>query len=160
MTHSAVSFLCGLALVPVLAIPAHALEAEADRDPVHLMGTWRGTSLCTDREAAPACNDETVVYEFTPGVLAGTVHWVADKVVNGARQTMGEMELSFDTSEGCWKAEFSSPRAKTVWRLTVKGDQLSGTGRLMPGGQTIRRMELHRGAATPKSAMGVRLGAW
>jgi hypothetical protein len=143
MMRSAGLFLCGFALVPVLALWTHADEPP-DSDPAHLIGTWRGTSLCTDRVAAPACNDETVVYEFTAGVQAGTVHWVADKVVNGARQTMGEMELSFDKSEGCWKAEFSSPRSKSVWRLVVKGDHLSGTGRLLPGGQTVRKMELTR----------------
>ena len=35
--------------------------------PAELIGTWRGTSTCTDRVAAPACNDETVVYEFSAG---------------------------------------------------------------------------------------------
>lgn len=147
MMRSPGPLLCGLALVPVLALHAHAFD-EPDRDPAHLMGTWRGTSLCTDRVAAPACNDETVVYEFSPGAKEGTVRWVADKVVNGSRLNMGEMELSFDLTEGCWKAEFSSPRSRTVWRLAVKDDQLSGTGRMLPGQQTIRKMELRRDAET------------
>src|SRR3954471_15014437 len=82
-----------------------------------LLGTWRGTSVCTDRVAAPACQDETVVYEFTRGTQPGTVHWLADKIVNDKRESMGEMDLSYDSAESCWKAEFSSPRLKSVWRL-------------------------------------------
>jgi len=82
--------------------------------PTQLLGTWRGTSTCTDRVAAPACNDEVVVYEFTKGVKPGTVHWAADKVVNGKREPMGEMDVAYDKTEECWKAEFSSPRVKSV----------------------------------------------
>ena len=29
-----------------------------------LLGTWRGTSTCVDHIAAPACQDEVIVYEF------------------------------------------------------------------------------------------------
>jgi hypothetical protein len=112
--------------------------------PMQLIGTWRGTSLCTDRTAAPACQDETVVYEFTAGPEAGTVHWAADKVVNGERQRMGEFDLAYDKDEACWTAEFSSPRVRVIWRLVVAGAQLSGTARLLPGNQTIRRVSLRK----------------
>ena len=63
-------------------------------DPAELIGIWRGTSVCTDRVAAPACHDETVVYEFTAGSEPDTVHWVADKVVSGRRQRMGGTQSS------------------------------------------------------------------
>lgn len=109
-----------------------------------LIGTWRGTSICTDRVAAPACNDETVVYEFTAGPQPGTVTWKADKVVNGARQTMGEMTVTYDKGEGCWKGELESPRVHSVWCLAVTGDRIAGTGRLLPGKQTIRRIDVRR----------------
>ena len=109
-----------------------------------LQGTWRGTSTCTDRVAAPACQDETVVYEFTPGAKPGTIHWVADKIVNDRRQSMGEMELTYDASESCWKAEFTSPRLTSVWRLTVARGKLTGTARLVPGNETVRRVELRK----------------
>jgi len=110
--------------------------------PAQLIGLWRGTSICTDRVAAPACRDEAVVYELTAGSQPGTVHWLADKVVDGKRQTMGELDLAYDAIEGCWKAEFSSPRTKMVWRLKVDGTQLSGTGRQLPGNETVRKVEL------------------
>jgi hypothetical protein len=113
-------------------------------EPDELIGIWRGTSLCTDRAAAPACHDETVVYEFTAGAQPGTVHWLADKIVNGQRERMGELDLVFDKTEGCWKAEFSSPRGKSVWRLVVEGARLHGTGRLLPGNETIRKVDLRK----------------
>ena len=98
--------------------------------------------MCTDRVAAPACHDEVVVYEFSAGAKPGTVHWKADKVVDGQRLLMGEMELAYDTSDACWKAEFSSPRARSVWCLVVEGAHMTGTGRLLPGKQTIRKIDV------------------
>ena len=134
--------LCGLVLVAYAqAIPrAHMAEP----DPSQLIGVWRGTSSCTDRVAAPACHDETVVYEFTAGRARGSVRWAADKVVNGQRQRMGELDLSYDKTEACWKAEFSSPRVKSVWRLTVEGTHLTGTARLLPGNETVRKVDARK----------------
>ena len=114
------------------------------RAPSELVGTWRGTSTCTDRVAAPACRDEVVVYEFTPGEKPGTVHWKADRVVDGQRQTMGEIDLAWDAGERCWSAEFRSPRVHVVWCLTVEGARLTGTGRTLPGGETVRRIEARK----------------
>lgn len=113
-------------------------------DPSQLIGVWRGTSTCTDRAAAPACHDETVVYEFTAGSRTGTVRWAADKVVNGQRERMGELDLAYDKGESCWKAEFSSPRVKSVWRLTVSGNHLTGTARLVPGNETVRKVDARK----------------
>jgi hypothetical protein len=121
---------------------AHA-QSNAAR-PEQLIGIWRGTSLCTDRVAAPACHDETVVYEFTAGSQPGTVHWMADKVVNGQRERMGELELTFDETGPCWKAEFSSPRVRSVWCLVVEGTRLQGTARLVPGDEVVRKVDLRR----------------
>src|SRR5262249_3681888 len=112
--------------------------------PEQLTGTWRGTSICTDRVAAPACQDETVVYEFKPGLQPGTVHWVADKVVNGKREPMGEFDLTYDKAEGCWKSEFTSPRVKVVWRLSAAGRCLTGTARLLPGNETVRKVDARK----------------
>jgi hypothetical protein len=129
----------------VIAAMGSAAHAQSEGSgPTQLIGTWRGTSLCTDRVAAPACHDETVVYEFTTGPKAGTVHWAADKVVNRQRQRMGEFDLAYDEAEGCWKAEFSSPRVRSVWRLVVDAAQLSGTARLLHGNQTIRKVSLRK----------------
>jgi hypothetical protein len=134
--------LCGLVLVAYAqAIPTAQM---GEPDPSQLIGVWRGTSTCTDRVAAPACHDETVVYEFTAGRARGSVRWAADKVVNGQRQRMGELGLSYDKTEACWKAEFSSPRVKSVWRLTVEGTHLTGTARLLPGNETVRKVDARK----------------
>jgi hypothetical protein len=132
---------CGGVGVLVATAVAHA---ETQGVAAKLIGTWRGTSTCVDLVAAPACHNETVVYVFTAGARPGTVHWAADKVVAGQREPMGEMELEYDNAEGCWKAFFTSARARTEWRLVVDGSRLSGTARLLPGNETIRKLDLRK----------------
>jgi hypothetical protein len=118
--------------------------ASAGITPSELIGTWRGASTCTDRVAAPACRDEVAVYEFTAEEKSGTVHWKADKVIDGQRQPMGEMDLAYDRTDKCWKAEFNSPRFHGVWCLAVDGDHLTGTSWLLPGKETVRKIDLRR----------------
>jgi hypothetical protein len=91
--------------------------------------------------AAPACADEIVVYEFTAGPKSGLVHWKADKIVNGQREPMGEMDLAYDTDNKCWKAEFNS---RVVWCLVVDGAHMTGTAWLLPGKQTVRKVDLRK----------------
>jgi len=118
--------------------------APDDPKPAELVGTWRGTSTCVDRVAAPACRDEVVVYEFTAAARAGSVIWKADKVVDGQRQSMGEMELAYDAKQKCWAAEFSSPSLRSTWCLAVDGAHLTGTGRLLPGKEIIRKIDVRK----------------
>jgi hypothetical protein len=127
--------------VTMLAAAGWMTQPAKTPGPEELIGVWRGTSICTDRVAAPACNDETVVYEFSAGAKPGTVHWAADKLVDGKRDRMGEFDLAYDTAEACWKAEFNAPRVKIVWRLSVDGTHLTGTGRLLPGNETVRKID-------------------
>ena len=137
----------GVAFVAVLACPVFAppgLAASVAAGPAAPVGVWRGTSTCTDRVAAPACRDEVVVYEFTAGAKAGTVHWRADKIVDGQRVPMGEMDLTYDPGESCWSAEYVSPRVHSVWCLAVDGTHMTGTGRLLPGKQTIRKIDVRK----------------
>jgi hypothetical protein len=136
----------GRALI-ALMIASWALTASAapnDRKPSELIGTWRGTSTCVDRAAAPACRDEVVVYDFTVGAKPGTVQWKADKVVKGQREPMGEMDLVYDPGESCWAAEFGSARVRVAWCLVVDGAHMTGTGRLLPGKQTVRSIDVRK----------------
>ena len=128
-------------LVFTLALDAIVFAQKAPDDPASLLGTWHGTSTCTDRVAAPSCADEVVVYDFKPGPKPGVIRWLADKIVDGKRVPMGELEMAWDKADGCWKAEFSSPRVKSVWKLSIDGTHLTGTGQLLPGGETIRRID-------------------
>jgi hypothetical protein len=60
---------------------------------VALTGDWTGTSLCTDLKAAPACHDETVVYHITEP-RENAVHIVADKIVDGKPEYMGDLDFT------------------------------------------------------------------
>src|SRR3954451_17796794 len=98
-----------------LAFPLSSHAAPADHSPSEITGTWRGKSVCTDRVAAPACKDESVVYDFTAGPTPETVHWKADKIVDGKRLAMGEFDLVYSRSDSCWTAELTTPRFHMVW---------------------------------------------
>lgn len=109
-----------------------------------LVGTWRGTSTCTDKVAAPACHDETVVYDFRRSEKPGHAIVAADKVVNGERVPMGELDFAWDAAAACWRSDFGSPTVTSRWCFTVDGAALTGTARLLPGNQIIRRVAVHR----------------
>jgi hypothetical protein len=129
-----VSFL--LSLAAVSSASQHTID--------ELRGTWRGTSTCTDRVAAPSCQDETVVYEFRNGDKPGTVIMAADKIVNGDRVSMGDLTFVFDAALACWRSDFESPRVKSRWCFTVEGNTLRGTATLLPGNQVVRRVNARR----------------
>jgi hypothetical protein len=130
----------------VVLVTTLVTSAPQDHKPSELIGTWRGTSTCTDLAAAPGCRDETVVYDFTAGAKPGTVVWKADKVVDGKRVPMGEMALTYDATQKCWLAEFRSARVQSVWCLVVDGAHLTGTGQLLPGKETIRKIDVRKDA--------------
>ena len=57
---------------------------------------------------------------------------------------MGEIDLAYDTGDACWRAEFSSPRVRVLWCLAVDGPHMTGTGRLLPGKQTVRKIDVRK----------------
>jgi hypothetical protein len=126
------------ALSPAVAQPSR------QHDVAELLGTWRGTSTCSDRVAAPACQDEVVVYEVRRGDKAGELILAADKIVSGQREPMGELTFVFDTKESCWRSDFESPRVTSRWCFIVEGDKLRGTARLLPGNQVVRKVQATR----------------
>ena len=130
--------------VAVLCLLLAAAGAEAAKASESILGTWRGTSTCVNREAAPACNDEQVVYEITaiPGA-PDKVKNKADKIVNGERVPMGELEFTRE-SGGVWASEFETPRAHGRWELGARGIEMTGTLTLLPSKVVVRRVELKR----------------
>src|SRR5262249_10557191 len=129
----------------LLATTASLAGAPAPAHPAsEILGSWRGTSVCTDLKVAPACHDETVVYDFVPGDKPGTVVWKADKIVDGKRLPMGEMDIAFDGATGAWTATFDGPRGRSVWRLTITGTHISGGDWLDPGKQQVRKVEVDK----------------
>lgn len=110
-----------------------------------IVGTWSGSSVCVDRQAAPACNDEQVVYEInaSPG-KPNTATVKADKVVDGKRISMGILEFTREAKSGSWASEFETPRVHALWRLTVNGAMLTGTLTLLPSKAVVRKIDLRK----------------
>ncbi len=110
-----------------------------------IVGTWSGSSVCVDRQAAPACNDEQVVYEInaSPG-NPNTVTAKADKIVDGKRVSMGILEFTHDAKSGSWTSEFDTPRFHALCRLTVNGAMLTGTLTLLPSKAVVRKIDLRK----------------
>ena len=133
-----------LAVLVVASCAFGVQAASPEHTPAELTGTWRGTSTCTDKVAAPACRDEVVVYDFLAGDKPGIVQWKADKIVNGKREPMGEIELAYDTAEACWIADLETPRGRFVWCLAVDGAHLAGTGWTMPGKKIVRKADARK----------------
>src|SRR5262245_40743389 len=98
----------------VAAPLARGGQAPSDHRAIdEIVGTWRGSSICVDRQAAPACTDETVVYDITatPG-KADTVTVKADKIVNGTRELMASLDYTHDAADK--RSPSSSRRGRTA----------------------------------------------
>jgi hypothetical protein len=132
-------------LIAALAVVlAQAAAAGSARDA--LLGTWRGTSRCVNREAAPACTDEQVVYDIVaaPGE-ADAITVKADKIVNGRREPMGDLTFHPDaTTPGRYVSEIGTPPMRSQWFMSVRGDAISGGLIRLPSKTAIRALELRR----------------
>lgn len=110
-----------------------------------ILGQWRGTSLCTNREISPACKDEEILYTFTRAEGSeGRIHQKAEKLVGGEFALMGEMDFDYVPAERRWKAEFQSSSVHIVWSYAVDGDRLSGTAVHLPAGAVVRKVSADR----------------
>lgn len=121
--------------------PGEALAGTLD----DIVGTWRGSSVCVDRRAAPACNDEQVIYDIsvTPG-KPNAVTVKADRVVDGKRVSMGDLDFTYETKSSSWTTELDNPRVHALWRLTVSGTTMTGTLTLLPSKAVVRRIDLKK----------------
>ena len=129
-------------VVPILWLTA---VARADTAQDQIVGKWRGSSTCMNREAAPACTDEQVVYRIkgTPG-KTDKVTVEADKIVDGKAVPMGVLEFTYDPGDGSWTSEVQTPRFHQLWRLAVRGALITGTLSLLPSKTVVRNLELHK----------------
>jgi hypothetical protein len=133
--------------VPVTAffLIARLAQGQGGGTVDEIVGTWSGSSVCVDRQAAPACNDEQVIYEInaSPG-KPGTVTAKADKVADRKRVSMGVLEFTHDAKSGSWTSEFDTPRSHALWRLTVNDAILTGTLTLLPSRAVVRKVDLRK----------------
>ena len=124
---------------------APSAGAESDTRPI--LGIWRGTSVCVNREAAPACRDEEVIYEFRETVppVAGNLIVKAAKVVDWKVVPMGVINIIWDPKEGAWLCDFQTPRFHGLWTyMQPKGDDLAGTLVSIPDRTLLRRVAARR----------------
>ena len=147
MTYRAIEFRLRLVVsVLFLAAPVSAGEAlDHTQGGDGIIGAWRGSSLCVDRKALPACNDEEVVYEIVakPG-QSDAVTVKADKIVDGKRVPMGALDFVRDAKDGSWATNIETPSVHALWRLAVGGTTMTGTMTLLPSNVVVRRMDLKR----------------
>ncbi len=110
-----------------------------------LVGSWRGTSVCTNRQAAPGCTDEQVIYDISaPAGAPDALVVKADKIVNGQREPMGEVTFHPDPASARWVSEISTPRVHAMWHLSIKDGALTGGMFLIPSRTAIRTIELRK----------------
>ncbi len=139
---------CRILLIGVFATALVApteLAAQRTNVTAEIVGTWRGTSICSDKKAAPSCNDEQVIYDVVVNkAKPDAVIVKADKVVNGKRDPMGDLDFTYDAKSGSWTAEFENPRTHNIFRLIVKGDVIAGTLTMLPSNAVVRKIDLRK----------------
>lgn len=108
---------------------------------IAVAGDWTGTSLCTNLKLLPACHDEKVLYHFTPRG-ENKVHVAADKIVNGKPENMGEFDMTQQGSRLTY--EMTNRQGRSLWDFNVDGDHITGTLKLLPGGEVVRKVDVRR----------------
>jgi len=109
-----------------------------------LVGSWHGTSKCVDLEHFPNCHDEEVIFDaVNRGGSGDTVTVRADKIVQGHREFMGELDY-VRGKDGLWVAEFRNERVQIRLTLRVAGNQLIGQLIDVPSGRLVRDQNLTR----------------
>ena len=107
-----------------------------------ILGTWRGTSLCTP--VRPGCHDEIAVYHLassrTPDLIAMTMN----KVVDGNEIEMGgTIDYHVDYGRQTLIYEMAArDGTKGVFRFTWSGNHMTGTLTQLPGGEVVRNIVL------------------
>lgn len=132
----------GVSLLAILAATAFPVAGTGEMS--QLLGTWNGTSTCVNRQVAPACKDETVVYEVRRSEEPDSAVLAADKIVDGKRLPMGELEFVYSKKDGCWRSELTTPRVQGVWCLVVDGNNMTGNLRVQPENAEVRKVQLTR----------------
>ena len=134
--------LSGFAAFLVLA--GYGKLAAEKGDLSDFLGTWRGRSACVNRQAAPACTDEVVVYQVSRSDTPNAAVLEADKIVDGQRVPMGELVFNYSQKDGCWRSELSTARVHAAWCLVINGRVMTGSLRLLPENAQVRQVQLTR----------------
>ena len=52
-----------------------------------------------------------------------------------------EMEFVYSDKDGCWRSEFTTPRAHGIWCLVVEGRNLTGSLKVLPENAEVRKVQ-------------------
>ena len=107
---------------------------------VAVTGDWTGTSICTNLKLLPGCHDEVALYHFSP--RGDNVHLVAEKIVGGKPEYMGEFDMTQNGSRLTY--EMANRQGRALWDFMVKGDRITGTLKLLPGGDVVRKIDVKK----------------
>ncbi|MDB4947474.1 MAG: hypothetical protein JWM27_123 [Gemmatimonadetes bacterium] len=101
-------------------------------------GVWRGTSICQARPGI--CHDEIVVLHVAAAPdSAGVFLLTMNKVIAGQEEFMGTLRAHYDAATGV----LSYADARGIWRFTLRGREMEGTGTVPPN-LLIRRVAVTR----------------
>ena len=127
-----------------LALAFFAIAVSAQTHPA-VVGTWEGESVC---QVPKPCTTEHVIYEIT-GAGAEKITIKADKVVNGEREWMGDLQCSWAEKDLRLNCPMEG-RMPADWAFELKGDTLTGTLVMREEKKLFRKIEVKRVAASKK----------
>jgi hypothetical protein len=108
-----------------------------------LVGTWRGNSICVDKNHFPACQNEHVVYRIpNPPDTAGKVTISMGKIVEGKQEEMGVLDFSYDAAKRRLTNEFLLTTMHGMWEFTVGDTTMVGSLTVLPENLLARRVML------------------
>ena len=131
-----------LLVVVILYFTAQAQTASRKSS---ILGTWKGTSICTHVEGNDACKDEVVIYSVSDlNSNADSVRFDAKKIVNETVVPMFDLDLGYSNERHQWEAEFRSSRVHIRWSFVVHGNHMSGTCADLPSLLVRRNVSVDR----------------
>jgi len=131
----------GSLLVAGLAVCTCVARGQTESGAAKLVGDWSGESICVGEIGS--CHDETVVYHISLDASDPTkVKMVADKIVNGKPEWMGDIDLKYDAKNNTLTGDLTSPRYRGVWEFMVKEYIMWGTLSLLPEKRIVRQIRV------------------
>lgn len=126
-------------------LAAGCTKAQTNDPAAKIYGDWTGESICKNKEKYPACKDEKVVYHFSKSTAdASKIHLVADKIVDGKNEYMGEFDFTYDAAKNTLTAEFTFKQNRGIWEFIVSGNSIEGTLKDLPDKTLIREVKVKK----------------
>ena len=145
VTHQALAGVALMTLASAISGAGSPQVSEGSR----IAGEWRGTSVCTNHQLAPACRDESVRYVFSASPQdSNTFHLVADRLEAGTYQVMYEIDLHYSATDGTWSYQLDSRACPhCLWWYRIDSSGLVG-GITSKDGEELRRVVAQRHTGT------------